>query len=879
MPRDLSTQILVRQQNKDIASSQYTRNPYGATGSYSAANAVNRLQTNIVGNPTVTFPPILGGGDTSSNNGNTSASNKSTNVHANNLSDLANSVANKAVGMAQSAVTNAVSNVVSNAMGKVNSAISGLNNAGAGLADGIQGVLGKATDFLNNTSDIFSNLGGQIDVEKAKYTQKVYNPRSLDDGAINHRNFTLTLSSENTPPIGIFGPGSFGKNEIAGNNATASASDAAEESGPLQITSNQQITTQIMSPFLWTGGENWCGITYGMLSGTRTISQKLANGQSVALGCIAQDASVIEPLLDPGAVCIKGFGNNYIHWESADRLHIKVKSSKNANDFAYDKGGQKTSVEPKSTPNGSNMFITLDGHEETLTISVTGTEEQKTSTIVITGTTITCTTTDFIVNAEKNITMTAGENISMSAGKDVSTDAQENISASAGKAADTTAGESVQIEAGSTGSAGLGGIINIGTPEGAISLKNGIMSQDMSFIRHNFPVDMIDKVKSGIDKIKNFKSTLKDMAMGQLKDLAGQGLNQVMSAASDGIGAIQNGIGAAQNAINSAQSAVQGAIGGVQNAIGSAVQGATSSITGSITGAVQDAIGGAIGSATNAIGNISNSVQNAVGGMISNAANTVNTTVNNAIGSVTQAGTQAIQSAVNVATTAATQNIQNLIPQVKINSLSYIINSFESRGYPIHTTDEDNTYEPLSAGAIEILDGTAELLNEIVDVNTEVFDQTKESVSITTDAINSAVASYDMLTAFIYTAKSIIERAEQGLSDEEATTIMANLQSMANVIDTNFNNTLNQLNTANKTLDKANNKLTDIEDVVNESAELIFDMNNDLNNAADELAKDKAEEEAKLAEQATILSESQQINYDKIDEAAQRVIDYHSNNN
>lgn len=871
MSSRLSEMTLQTHQKQHIHSSYMSMNRNGHNNTYTPAGAASGspIISGVTGSPFAKQEALLGGGATSNGTEGTTGSS----ILLRNLNVYSNAVVhpNDVISDIKSKATGTVNNIVSNAQEKVTNTLSqkvgGIANQAMGLAgNSINKVLGQATDAINGAvndalnkfNEVLGGAMGDINPEAAAVMQKLMDPRSLTDMAVNYGLMTLSTTPEFLTAIGKSFPGCFGTNKVHGNDASASASDEAEGGGDnqLQDTNNTTADTQIMSPFIWTGGNNWCGINYGMVGGARVLSQKLPTGQSIAMGCVVQDPSIIKPTLDPGAICIKGFGNNQILWESADRLTVSVGSSQGSNDFAYDKGGQKTSVEPKTTPNGSNMFITLDGHEETLTISVTGTEEQKTSTIVITGTTITCTTTDFIVNAEKNITMTAGENISMTAGQTASTEAGESIT--------NDAGENVQIKAGSTSSAGGGGVVNIATNEGAIGLMGGIMSQDMSFIKHNEPVSLLKKAKQMAEKVKDLGSNLKNMATKMIGNLVNEGLGKAMNMAKGAMNAVQQGMSTVQNTVNNVKGAVNNVVSGVTDGL----KGATNNIVGS----VRDAAGGAIQSGQQALGQVTQQVQQVAGPVIQQATQTVNNLVQN--NSVQKLASQATEAAAQLGNMAASATKINNITSGTVASM---IHSLENRGYLIHANDEDYMNLELSNGAYEILVDSADLVNESVNLAYEAFDQFNESLNISKDAIASAVSSYDMITALTYTANSIIERIENNtISADELDVAIENMESIAAVIDSAINNTEALLKNANKSLDKTTVKVNEIEDTINESAEIIYDITDELDAAEEELEEEKRKEEEET--NTITLSESQKTNYRKIDKASQYVIDYHDKN-
>lgn len=836
MSIDLKTKALLMQQQRDINYSRINANPYGASGANNAAKAPDMIQTNIVGNPIAYALPDESTKNLSSSSGE--------DVSASGISDM---LASKAI----SGITSQISNLAGGLGGLLNGDLSS--------------VLGEVTKGIAPSSSLESLV------------QAVANPRSLTNTAVNYGNGLIQQSLENIAGLGAkCSPGCFGINLVAGADLAASASDAAELGNePLQETSNEQATTQVMSPVLWTGGNNWFGLNYGMLSGTRTISQKMATGQSVALGCIAQDYSVIMPKLDPGAICIKGFGNNLIHWESGDRLSIKVNSEKNSNDFAYNKGGQKPNVEAKKTENGSSMFITLDGHEETMTISVMGTPEQKTSTIVITGTTIVCTTTDFIVNAEKNIIMSAGENILISAGQNISTDAQENISTSAGEnivesAGDNisnSAGSSVNLEAGSSARGGGGGAINLKVPGSSAGLTPSGMKQDAPLIEHNAPVKIVNVALEKVAAIKEMASGLKDKILGGLSDIAGELAGPIAE--------ISKGMDMAKGAMDMAKGAmgqIQGVVGQVTGVIGQA-QG----IAGQIVGQAQSAIGGALGQATQGLGDIGNKIGTGLQGGIADITKNIGG-ITNVVSTIKDKASGAIGSAVNAATQAASGIIpKDLAKNIKVPGLDNLVKGLEAQGYVVKAEDDSDieTIE-LSTGSIEILSDTADLMNDSINIMSTSCDHVEDSLNDTKQLAKELIENNIKLESLLSTANMIVTGIQNNtLNIDDLNSTMTNLEAMATIIEANYTNLLTSANKLDKQLNQVNNEVDESIDVINETYDAINAVQTEIDSAIEEIEQQiKEYEEQKAAEEAAknSLSASQEINYRKQAEAAKYVI-------
>ena len=165
-----------------------------------------------------------------------------------------------------------------------------------------------------------------------------------------------------------------------------------------QSTNSTQQTVQMTSPAMWTGDGNWCGLNYMPPVGSRVLVGEGANGDQQIQGYLPADFSSIRPILQMGETCIKGFGDNYIHCRTSDKIDIHASSG--ASNYDFDDPNKE-----KQNTQGSTLWIRLNANDCQIKISAAGDSES--TAMVMTDNNITITTGTFIVRAREQIIMSA----------------------------------------------------------------------------------------------------------------------------------------------------------------------------------------------------------------------------------------------------------------------------------------------------------------------------------------------------------------------------------------------------------------------------------------------------------------------------------------
>lgn len=85
--------------------------------------------------------------------------------------------------------------------------------------------------------------------------------------------------------------------------------------------------------FIWSNGNNWCGMNFLPPVGTIVIVGYSKNNEPHLLGCVQSSYSSCKPYLKVGETMIKGYGNNYTHWRWSNKLDNHVWSEKGTIDL------------------------------------------------------------------------------------------------------------------------------------------------------------------------------------------------------------------------------------------------------------------------------------------------------------------------------------------------------------------------------------------------------------------------------------------------------------------------------------------------------------------------------------------------------------------
>lgn len=158
------------------------------------------------------------------------------------------------------------------------------------------------------------------------------------------------------------------------------------------IINSRREMVQLTHPFIWADSTNYCGMNYIPPVGSMVIVGFKKHGHPVILGYVPTHYAVCKPVLKPGEITMKGYGNNYIHWRQSDKLDMKVwaEEGKIDNDD-YEK--------LKTNKANCTLWLRMNANDRYLTITAEGENPEDKNTYK----------TNFVVKPE-GITMKTSSN-------------------------------------------------------------------------------------------------------------------------------------------------------------------------------------------------------------------------------------------------------------------------------------------------------------------------------------------------------------------------------------------------------------------------------------------------------------------------------------
>jgi len=113
---------------------------------------------------------------------------------------------------------------------------------------------------------------------------------------------------------------------------------------------------QLTYPFMWSNTTNYCGMNYIPPVGSIVIVGFRKLGLPIILGFLSNNYKTLYPILKPGEISIKGYGNNYIHNRQSDKLDLT----------AWSKIGEKDIDDPhklKVNQKNYKMWIRINAND------------------------------------------------------------------------------------------------------------------------------------------------------------------------------------------------------------------------------------------------------------------------------------------------------------------------------------------------------------------------------------------------------------------------------------------------------------------------------------------------------------------------------------
>ena len=116
-------------------------------------------------------------------------------------------------------------------------------------------------------------------------------------------------------------------------------------------------------PFIFTNAYNWCGMNYLPPVGSKVIIGFGKQHFPYILGYLSEKYMAMNPPLKPGEICIKGWGNNYIHWRWSNKIDIIANATQGSQDLDDSSGGKAANA-------STRVAIQLDADNGMLTLMV-----------------------------------------------------------------------------------------------------------------------------------------------------------------------------------------------------------------------------------------------------------------------------------------------------------------------------------------------------------------------------------------------------------------------------------------------------------------------------------------------------------------------------
>lgn len=132
-----------------------------------------------------------------------------------------------------------------------------------------------------------------------------------------------------------------------------------------EITSRREMVS-LTHPFIWANDKNYCGFNYIPPIGSVVIVGFKKHGFPVILGYVPTHYKIFYPVLKPGEMVMKGYGNNYTHWRWTDKIDFKAWSIKDEIDIDYT---DDYTEEERVNPTDCTLWIRLNANKRFIQLS------------------------------------------------------------------------------------------------------------------------------------------------------------------------------------------------------------------------------------------------------------------------------------------------------------------------------------------------------------------------------------------------------------------------------------------------------------------------------------------------------------------------------
>lgn len=168
---------------------------------------------------------------------------------------------------------------------------------------------------------------------------------------------------------GVVRPG----NDQASGTARESYNPEDAKFAEQSSSTSQRPLVPLTHPFIWVSADNWCGFNHLPPIGAKVIVGFSKNREPYILGYINPQPKLCKPVIRPGEMCIKGYGNNYVHWRQSNKLDLHAGVDEGTLDLD-DGQGAKTATASNDLwirMDADNGYIKLSAGDTCITIEPT----------------------------------------------------------------------------------------------------------------------------------------------------------------------------------------------------------------------------------------------------------------------------------------------------------------------------------------------------------------------------------------------------------------------------------------------------------------------------------------------------------------------------
>lgn len=122
-------------------------------------------------------------------------------------------------------------------------------------------------------------------------------------------------------------------------------------------------------PFIWTNNTNYCGFNFMPPVGSIVVVGFRKLGLPVILGYLSNHFKICYPVLKPGEMSMKGYGNNYTHWRWSDKMDMKVWSKEGEYDLDDPDLREQVGSKPKRNVTNCTLWLRLNANDRYIEIS------------------------------------------------------------------------------------------------------------------------------------------------------------------------------------------------------------------------------------------------------------------------------------------------------------------------------------------------------------------------------------------------------------------------------------------------------------------------------------------------------------------------------